>query len=348
MKYLKRRNKTADSDTTPERITNNTVAEHREKILAGGRKYKYPRQFQKHRLVIVSIGVVAGALIVLAIIAWQQLYVSQNSSRVLYRATQIVPVSVASVNGEPVRFSDYLMRYRSSLYYYHHYNSMNENTVDGKRQAEYTKRQELTTSERFAFARQLARENKIRVTDKDVDDLINADIQAQGVSMQAYERTVLRSYFDWSLGEYRQIVRDRIILKEVSFLVDSKAKSRINSVRRMANAGTDFATLAREHSDDDVVVKSNGGDTGVMPLKNVDADGLIAAAADLEKDRVSDIIRGVDAYYIIKLISKTPDTVHFYRIKISLSEFEDRFKKLQSEGKIKEYIRINSTETERR
>lgn len=348
MKYLKRKKKSDIEASAPERITNDTVAEHREKILAGGRKYKYPRQYQKHRLVIVSIAVVIVALILLSVVSWHQLYVAQNTSGILYRATQIVPVAVASVNGEPVRYSDYLMRYRSSLYYYRQYNSLNENTADGKRQAEYTKRQELTSSERFAFARQLAREKKIRVSDKDVDALIEADIQAQGVSMPAYERTVLRSYFNWSLGEYRQVVRDRITLKEVSFIVDSDAKSRITTLRRSAASGADFATLVKEQSDDDEATKSNGGDVGVMPLDNVDADGLIAAAANMEPNKVSDIIRGTDAYYIIKLISKTPDTVHYYRIRVALTEFEDRFKKLQSDGKIKEYIHIDVTETERR
>lgn len=348
MKYLKLKDKSEADTNTPERITNDTVAEHREKILAGGRKYKYPRQYQKHRLVLVSIGVVIVALVLLAVLSWHQLYIAQNTSGILYRVTQIIPVSVASVNGEPVRYSDYLMRYRSSMYYYQQYNSLNENTADGKRQSEYTKRKELTSSERFSFARQIAREKKIKVSDQDIDALIEADIQAQGVSMQAYERTVLRSYFNWSLGEYRDIVRDRIALREVSFYIDTNAKQRINNIRRSATSGVDFQLLAREQSDDILVVKSNGGDAGVMPRGNLDADGLIAAAANLEPNQISDIIRATDAYYIIKLISKTSDTVHFYRIRVGLTEFEDRFKKLQTDGKIKEYIHINSTDTERR
>ena len=38
----------------PSRITNETVAEHREQILAGGRKFKYPVQYAKHKLVLNS------------------------------------------------------------------------------------------------------------------------------------------------------------------------------------------------------------------------------------------------------------------------------------------------------
>ena len=34
--------KKKDKRSLPSRITNDTVAEHREKVLAGGRKHKYP------------------------------------------------------------------------------------------------------------------------------------------------------------------------------------------------------------------------------------------------------------------------------------------------------------------
>ena len=348
-KYLKRKNKSTPEDTVPARITNETVAEHREKVLAGGRKYKYPRQYQKHRLVIVSMGVVVAAIVLLAVVAWQQLYVAQNSSGLLYRVMRIVPLSVASVDGEPVRYADYLMRYRSSIFYYRQYNAFNENTADGKRQAEYTKRQEMTNSERFAYARKLAKQHKVSVTDKDVDDFINADISLQGVSLQAYERTVLRSYYDWSLSEYKQVVRDRLLLKEVSFAIDKAAEKRIGDIHKRAVAeGADFAAIAKESSEDAEGLKANGGDVGVVPRSSADADGLIKLAASLEPGQVSDPVRGTDAHYVVKLIAKTEETVHFQRIRVELTEFDKSFQKLQDDGKIKEFIHIEKTEIQRR
>lgn len=348
-KYLNLKRKEQSDQISPVRITNETVAEHREKVLAGGRKYKYPRQYQKHRLVIISLIVVVIALLLLSIFSWYQLYVVQNSSALLYRASKIVPVSVANVDGEPVPYADYLMRYRSSIFYYRQYNAFNENTADGKRQAEYTKRQEMDNVEKIAFSRKLAREHKISVNDEDVDNFINADIASQGVSLQAYERTVLRSFYDWSIAEYRQVVHDRLLLKEVSFAIDSAAKQKIADIRKQAVApGADFSALAKEISDDSVEIKSSGGDLGVIPRSDTDADGLIKAASTMEPNQISDIVRGADAYYIVKLVAKTSDTVHIQRIRVGLTEFDSRFKKLQDEGKIKEYIHINKTEIERR
>src|SRR6478736_4302488 len=46
-------------------ITNETVAEHREDVLKGARKYKYPLQHSKHRIVVYSTG-----LLILAVITF--------------------------------------------------------------------------------------------------------------------------------------------------------------------------------------------------------------------------------------------------------------------------------------
>src|SRR5882757_7659075 len=42
-----------DLENVP-KITNETIAEHREDVLKGARKYKYPLQHSKHRIIIIS------------------------------------------------------------------------------------------------------------------------------------------------------------------------------------------------------------------------------------------------------------------------------------------------------
>lgn len=347
--YLKRKPKKAlDEDKTPARITNETVAEHREQVLAGGRKFKYPRQYQKHKLVINSIAIGIVAIVLLLVVAWQQLYVAQSSSGILYRMTQLIPVHVASVDGEPVRYSDYLSRYRSSLFYYRKYDALNETSADGGRQAEYTKRQELTNAEKAAFARKLAPSLKVTVTNKEVDDFINADIAEQGVSLRAYENTVLRSYYNWSLSEYRDIVQSRLLRKKVSFAVDDAAHERVKTIQQALAAGGDFVAVARQYTDDTGTLKENGGDMGSVALNVKDAEGLAAAAAALEPGQLSEPVEGTNALYVLKLVSKDTTSVHYLRIKVDLTEFDKRFDQLRADGKIKEYITIQETETEKR
>lgn len=330
------------AEEIPSRITNETVAEHREKILAGGRRFKYPVQVAKHRLAIISIAIGVLTVLLLVILAWQQLYVSQNTSKLLYRVTEIVPVSVASVDGADVRYSNYLMKYRSSIYYLQQQNSINLNSADGKRQSDFIKRRELDSAERDAYALKLASQQHLNVSNKEVDDFINRDITSKNISLDAYEKTVLNSFYDWSLGDYRSVVKTELLKRKVSFAIDTAAAQKANSILHQIQSGGDFAAIARASSDDEAT-KANGGDAGTVNIDNEDPDGVIAAAQALQPGQVSPLIKGTDGYYIVKLTTKNATSVNYSVIKIKLSAFDDRFTKLQQDGKIKEYIKVKRT-----
>lgn len=338
--FLKRKNKSKDTASDSQtRITNETVAEHREQVLAGGRKFKYPVQYQRHKLVVHAVVIGVVAVVALVIFGWYQLYISKDSSKLTYRVTQLVPVYVASVDGEPVLYSNYLMRYRSSVYYAQKQGSLNLNTDDGKRQSSYYQRKELTNAEKMAYVGKLARERKLSISDKQVLDFIQKDISTRSVSLNAYEKTVLNSYYDWSLDEYRGVVRDELLKRKVSFAIDVKAKQRAESLRQQLVSGADFASIAKENSDDEMT-KNNGGDSGIVTMSDLDSNGLIAVAKKLEKDQLSELIQGVDGYYIIKLISKSSDSVQYRVIVVKLSALNLQFEELEKSNKIKEYISV--------
>lgn len=115
-KLLNKFRKRSDTQSSS-RITSDTVAEHRERILAGGRRFKYPLQYVRHKLVFnaIFISVIALAMVVAA--GWWQLYSAQNTSEFMYRITKVLPLPVANVDGQPVLYSDYLMKYLSSVHY---------------------------------------------------------------------------------------------------------------------------------------------------------------------------------------------------------------------------------------
>lgn len=113
-KFKLKKLRSTQAGQTPSRITNETVAEHREQILAGGRRFKYPIQYARHKLVVNAVVITLVAAAFLVLLGWWQLYIVQNSSSFLYRLTRIFPVPVAAVDGQQVRFSDYLVQYRGS------------------------------------------------------------------------------------------------------------------------------------------------------------------------------------------------------------------------------------------
>lgn len=340
LRKLPRRKAQETAEQSRERITNETVAEHRERILAGGRKFKYPVQVAKHRLVITSVLIGVVMVIALVVLVWQQLYIAQNTSNFMYRVTQLIPLQVASVDGYGVRYSDYLKKYRSSVHYLQQQNSINLNSEDGHRQAEFIKRREISSAEKNAYAMKLAGEKNIKVSNKEVNDFIQRDLTAKRVSQEAYERTVLKSFYDWTLDDYKGIVHTELLKRKVSFAVDTAAKQRVDSLHAQLAGGADFAAVAKASSDD-VATKANGGDVGILPIDNQDPNGLIAAAKKLQPNQLSEVITGADGYYLIKMIQKTDTTIRYAQIKVSLHVFDDQFSKLQSDNKIKEFISID-------
>jgi parvulin-like peptidyl-prolyl isomerase len=326
------------------RITNQTVAEHREQILAGGRKFKYPVQYAKHKLVLNSVLISIAAVVALVVLGWYLLYVAQANSKFMYRLTQLVPVPVANVDGQSVRYSDYLKKYRSDIFSLVQQEQINLKSSDGKRQAEYYKRKELDNAEKDAYVTKLAKQKNIKVSRDEINAFIARTVNRKSISLEAYEKTVLENFYDWSLDDYRGVVKARLLAKKVGFAIDDKARARAKDLAAKAAApGADFAKLAAENSDD-MATKQNGGDAGSLPLDNQDVHGLIPVAQKLTPGQVSKPIEGADGYYIIKLIEKNDSSVHYALIKIGLTELDKRFEAVKKAGKIKEYIEVAQIE----
>lgn len=340
--------KKAQPAPPPSRITNETVAEHRERILAGGRKFKYPVQYARHKLVINTIIIGVAMVVLLVVLGWWQLYPAQNTSNFMYRVTQFLALPVAAVDGEGVRYSDYLMRYRSSIYFLQQQNMISINTEDGQRQLEHIKRQSMDEAIAVTYARKLAKEKNIDITNDEIDDFIKNERESQqpALSESAYETVVLDGFYDWSLGEYKHIVKGTLLKRRVSFAIDDAAKKRAETIRRQVTKDN-FAETARRLSDDQAT-KMSGGEVGTVEKTSHDPDGLVQAASKLSKNGVSKVIEGTDGYYIVKLIDKTDDKIRFARIKVALTVFEKQLKEARQQDKVIEYISIPDEEKAKR
>lgn len=321
------------------RITNETVAEHREQILAGGRKFKYPVQYSRHKLVINSVAIGAVTVLLLAVVIWQQLYPAQNTSKLAYRVTQLLPLPVASVDGEMARYSTYLLKYRSSMHFLQQQNDTSLTSADSKRQIDFVKRRELDNVLFDAYVTKTARATNTTVSDKEADAFIASELSSKNVSLDAYETTVLRKYYDWSLDEYRSVVKAELLKRKVAFEVDNAANSKAVAIKKQLDTGADFTAVAKAESDD-ANTKANGGVAGTVPLKNQDPNGLIAAASKLPAGGVSQILHGTDGYYIVKQIEKNETTIQYQVIKVALNELKSRYDAAQKAGKIHEYLTI--------
>lgn len=326
------------------RITNDTVAEHRERVLAGGRRFKYPVQYARHRLVTATVLVSVVFVALLAFVGWWQLYPMQNSSAFMYRLTRIIPVPVAVVNGEQVPYSDYLVQYRSSENFLAKYGEIKLNTPDGQRQLAYIKRQSLGKAEQTAYARQIAHKLGIKVTDQDINSFISAERDTVNgrVSQETYDSS-MQLYYGETSNDYRLRVANSMLQVKVAFAVDTDATAQVKQIQELiASTKGDFAAVATE------MASSKGGKVTVGQSGMVDMtskfSGLrLSQIMKLSKDEISGPLKSTtdDGYYFVKIVDKSGTQINFLYLHIPLTKFADDFSRLKSAGEIHEYIKIS-------
>ncbi len=333
---------TPPAPDTGGRITNETVAEHRERVLAGGRKFKYPLQYTKHRLLIISvILVISTTLLFFGFCAWQ-LYGVQSTDRFMYRLTQIVPLPVAKVDGEWVKYSDYLLRLRSSIHYLSTKEAVNFNSDDGRRQLDYQKRLAMDKAIENTLVQHLATQNNLSVSAQEVDDFVKQQIASYklGVTQEVYEQ-VIRDYYDWSFDEYKDSVKQQLLKVKVQAKLDTEGYNKLLAILQQSRSGGDFATLAKANSEDPIT-QQQGGDMGVASKGAQDPNGLFAAASKLNVGDVSDIISGVDGFYIVKLLERHENgDLRIARIQITYKVLEKTTKEFRGQHKIEEILHLS-------
>jgi len=345
MKKLLARKRKAAKQEAPTRITNETVAEHRERILAGGRRFKYPMQYARHKLVFNTILVTVAALILLVAVGWWQLYTVQNTNTFFYRVTRVLPLPVASVDGELVRYGDYLMYFNSSAHYLRQTEQINLQSEDGKRQLDWVKRRSMDTVIADAYASKLAKELGISVSDDRVDKVIDEDRNtANGrISQETYDASAL-DVLGWTPSEYRQDARSKLIRQDVSYAIDKEAEKLKSEVEKLLKTEKDFdkvaATLGGEKG-----TKVVSAVSGLVPKTNRDG-GLSTAAMKLKPDQISGVIKTTtgDGYYFVRLIEKNDSQVNYAYLKVPLTEFNKRLEKLKKDNKVQEYISVPNVE----
>jgi hypothetical protein len=326
----------------PSRITNDTVAEHRERILAGGRRFKYPVQYARHKLVFNAILISIGALIAIIAVGYWQLYPAQNTSEFVYRVTKVLPLPVAYVDGEPVPYSDYLMKYLSSVHYLEQKEQISLKSDDGKRQVEFIKQSSMDDAIADAYARKLAVKMNITVSDVELEAYLKSQRQSSDgeVSQQTYDAVVL-DYYGWSPDEYRYAMKVKILRQKVTYAVDSNASSITDSLKPQVKvAGANLQAIA------DAINKTNPGEvlygsSGLVPKTNQDG-GLAAVAALLAKGAVSDAVKSTtgSGYYYVRLLDSNDTQVSYDYIQVPLTTFQQQLSDSVKAGKVSRFISV--------
>lgn len=315
------------------------VEERREEVLAKGRKFKYPLQWTKHRIVIntILISVVVIALIVVG--GWFALYKLNMTDDLLFRVTKIIPVSVASVDSENVLFSDYIMLYRSSMTSIERQSGsqFDQSSLEDLRYK--YKRSALTDAETYTYAIKLAKEQDVTVTDEDIAAEFNRHLKIGGIdrSEEAFLK-IVDDNFGLDKSEYERMLYLSLIKSAVEEKIDTRASELAKKVESILSSNSNDYKAVAEELGDKIIYEETGG---LVDSKNIDG-GRATEAFKLEPGQSSGkfISMNGDGYYFVKLIKKTESEVNFVSIRIPFTEFSKRFDALKTEDKIKEHITL--------
>ena len=327
-----------------EKTEKQKVDERREEVLAKGRKFKYPLQWTRHKVVITAIVVSVVALILIVVGSWATLYKFGMTEPLLFNVTKVVPLPVAEVDGEKVRFSDYLMFFRSSMISAERQSGGQLGNDTTELQNRY-KRSALTETEKYVLALKLANEMGITVSDDEVSEEFERHLKIGGVdrSEEGFVK-IIEDNFGLSKSEYERMLYLTLMREKVEVAIDQKANDTAAQVEKMlAENGGDYRKVAEELGEA-IEFEDTGG---LVDSKNIDG-GRATVAMGLEPGQESGrfVSMNGDGYYFVKLIDKTDTQVNFVSIKVPFEEFETRFKEIKNDGKIAEYIEIDAEETE--
>lgn len=319
------------------------VDERREEVLARGRKFKYPLQFTKYRIVINTVLISVIVIAILVVSGWLALYRFGMTSEMLFRVTKIIPAPAATIDGEKVLFSDYLLLYRSSITSIERQSGQvdNEGNLDMLR-TQY-KRSALTEAEKYTYAIKLARELNLEVTDEEVAEEFNRHLSIGGVnrSEEGFLKIVSEN-FGLSKDEYNRMLYLTLIKVKVETTIDEHANDLASHIEAMLSSnGGNYSAIAEAFSSA-IEYQETGG---LVSNQNIDG-GRASEAFKLEPGQQSGrfISMSGDGYYYVKLINKTDTEVNFISIKIPFTEFDRRFNELIENNKLDELIRITSND----
>ncbi|MEO6513188.1 MAG: SurA N-terminal domain-containing protein [Candidatus Saccharimonadales bacterium] len=336
-----RKSRDVENDDLP-RITNDTVAAHREEVLSSARKYIYPLQHSKHRVVKISVSLLIAAIIGFFVYFGLALYKFQSTSGFVYAVTQVIPFPVAKAGSSYVSYNSYLFELRHYIHYYQTQQQVDFSSKSGKEQLAEFKKRSMNKVLQVAYAKQLAKEHGVSVSNKEVDNEI-ALVRSQnrlGGSDQVF-RDVLNEFWGWSVTDFRRELRDELLEQKVVTTMDTKTHDKANDAYAALQSGADFGETAKKYSED--VSTAPAG--GVYPISidrtNRDiAPQLVSALFVLNQNEYSPIINTGYRLEIVKVTQITGDKVQAAHIAVNFKDISYYTDQQQTNTKPRRFISV--------
>ncbi len=323
-----------------QRITNDTIEDFRQGVIEKGRRFKYPIQYERHKVVINASIVALLALIALVSLTWWGLYRSNADNLILFKLTQVLPIPIGKIDEENVSYGDYLAQYRSSLHYYQTKEGLPSDEDSLGELKNQFRNQAYVNAAKVAFAKKLAAKEGVSLTEEERSADIDSKLNYGGsqLSREAYDEIMMQNY-GLNRSEYERLfVNNPLLVRKLMFAIDDSARSLAEELAsKLAADGSNFEALAEEYGNGRVIVS----DSGLVKHANSDG-GRSKVALSLDVNGVAGPIASTDSngYYFVRLISKNDSTLRYQSILVPLVEFSKRFDAIKNSDQNRVYANI--------
>ncbi len=334
--------KPKDDDSVP-RITNDSVAEHREEILGRARKFIYPLRHSRNRVIKLSVGVVVTALVLFFVGSALALYRFQSTSSFMYGVTRVVPFPVAWANGRLVSYESYLFELRHYMYYYENQQGVNFQSDSGKRQLALLKQRSLEQAIDRAYVAKLANKHDVRVFPQEINEQVAiAKEQNRLGASDAVFASVLREFWGWTLADFKHELKLELLDQKVAAALDTATTQRADEAYRQLQNGADFSKLAQKVSDD-TSTKQNGGKYGFdITRANRDLSPvLIQKIFSLKQGEYSGVINTGYNLEIVKVLKIEGSKRQAAHMAFAYKDINDYVTPLNKAHKPSRFIHVN-------
>ncbi len=330
--------------TEAERITNKTVEEVREEVLSGARRFVYPLQHSRHRVVIISSAIIVALILSLLVSAGAMLYKFRSTSDFAYRISQVVPFPIARINGHFVAYEDYLFEVRGLIHYYrtHPQEGVDIDSREGEKLLKSVKRQAFEKVKMQAIVEQLADKYEVSVTNDEIDEVIapiKAKVGADQDSGESLDK-ILADYYGWNEHDLRRVMRNQLLRQKLLPKIDTKNREQAEFVLKRVKAGVNFAKLAKQYSEDPLT-KTKGGVVGSISRSETGLpSAFVDAAFALKPGKTSDIIETTFGLHIIKNLRQKGDKIQVAHILLRYFDLDEYLRKQLDKASVNTYARI--------
>lgn len=324
------------------RITNETVAEHREEMLSSARKFIYPLKHSRRSIVKVSVVLFVVGLLVFLGYVLLALYRFQSSSTFIYGVTKVLPFPVARAGSDWVSYENYLFEFRHLKHYYETQQEVNFTTESGRAQLEDFRRQAMEQATNDAYVKQLAKDNEVKVTGTEVDDAVRLLREQNRLGNSDEEfADVLKEFWGWKVDDFRRELRQQLLAQKVVAVLDTEAADKLRTAQAQLQQGAEFAAVAKQFSDDAGTKDSGGEYPFLIDKSNRDvAPKIIEALLRMQPNQTSDIIDTGYTLEIVRVISADNGKVRAAHISSAYKPVTEFIKPLKDQNPPKRFIRV--------